>query len=360
MTLKFIGEKPDAAVAEIEKVLGSVTAESFEISFRGYGFFPTEKAARVFWVGIEADAKLAELAATVEGKLAGIGIPKEERGFSPHLTLARGGARIGSGSGAPGRRTGDRINQRFVKLQEKLKERAGVGVWYDGGPRVLFVSQPVVAEGVAVFEDCAVWVEVSDMRELLISAGIGYLLGSIPFGYLLVKTFRGADVRTTGSGNIGATNVARTSPALGIVTLALDALKGAVAVFLVSRIFPGESVLPFVAALAAVAGHIFPVWLRFRGGKGVATGLGSFLLLTPKAILLTLAIFVALAAAFRLVALASIVATASLPLLALWFGESGRPVLLIAAASLLIILKHHQNIGRMLRGTEPRFQFRHT
>jgi glycerol-3-phosphate acyltransferase PlsY len=199
----------------------------------------------------------------------------------------------------------------------------------------------------------------NDMRAILISAGIGYLLGSIPFGYLLVKMFRGADVRTTGSGNIGATNVARTSPALGVVTLALDALKGAAAVFLVSRIFPGENTLPFVAAFAAVAGHIFPVWLRFRGGKGVATGLGSFLLLTPKAILLTLAIFVALAAAFRLVALASIVATACLPLLALLLGESGKPVLLMAAASLLIILKHHQNVGRMLRGTEPRFQFRH-
>jgi glycerol-3-phosphate acyltransferase PlsY len=199
-----------------------------------------------------------------------------------------------------------------------------------------------------------------NLQAILISAGIGYLLGSIPFGYLLVKGFHGADVRSTGSGNIGATNVARTSPGLGIVTLGLDALKGAVAVFLVSRIFLGESILPFVAALAAVAGHIFPVWLRFRGGKGVATGLGSFLLLTPKAILLTLVIFVALAVAFRWVALASIVAAAFLPLLALWLGENGRPVLLMAAASLLIILKHHQNIGRMLRGTEPRFEFRHT
>jgi acyl phosphate:glycerol-3-phosphate acyltransferase len=199
-----------------------------------------------------------------------------------------------------------------------------------------------------------------NMHAILISAGIGYFLGSIPFGYLLVKAFRGSDVRTTGSGNIGATNVARTSPVLGIATLALDALKGAAAVFLVSRILPGESILPFVAALAAVAGHIFPVWLGFRGGKGVATGLGSFLLLTPKAILLTLAIFVALAAAFRFVALASIVATASLPILALLLGESGKPVLLMAAASLLIILKHHQNIGRMLRGAEPRFQFRHS
>src|SRR5579863_1353181 len=125
-----------------------------------------------------------------------------------------------------------------------------------------------------------------NMRAILITAGIGYLLGSIPFGYLLVRRFRGADVRTTGSGNIGATNVARTSPALGAATLLLDALKGAAAVLLVSIIFRGERDLAFVAALAAVAGHIFPVWLGFRGGKGVATGLGSFLLLTPKAILL--------------------------------------------------------------------------
>ena len=198
-----------------------------------------------------------------------------------------------------------------------------------------------------------------NMHAILISTATGYLLGSIPFGYLLVKAFRGDDVRTTGSGNIGATNVARTSPVLGATTLALDALKGAAAVFVVFRIFPGHNTLPFVAAVAAVAGHIFPVWLGFRGGKGVATGLGSFLLLTPKAILLALAIFVAVAAAFRLVALASIVATASLPPLALLLGEGNqRGVFLLTAASLLIIAKHHQNITRMLRGTEPKFKFR--
>ena len=198
------------------------------------------------------------------------------------------------------------------------------------------------------------------MQAILASAAIGYLLGSVPFGYLLVRAFRGADVRTTGSGNIGATNVARTSPALGAVTLFLDSFKGLGAVLLVSRIFPSQSNLAFVAALSAVAGHIFPVWLGLRGGKGVATGLGAFLLLTPKAILLGLAIFTALAAAFRLIALGSILATASLPLLALLLGEggSGAAVLLVAAASVLIISKHHQNIGRMLRGTEPKFHLR--
>ena len=126
VTLKFIGEKPDGVVKDIEKALGSIVAEVFEVSFRGCGFFPTAKAARVFWVGIEAGARLAQLAGAVEDKLAGIGIPKEERAFSPHLTLARGGARIGSGSGAPGRRSGDRVNQRFAKLQQRLNEQAAL------------------------------------------------------------------------------------------------------------------------------------------------------------------------------------------------------------------------------------------
>jgi glycerol-3-phosphate acyltransferase PlsY len=225
-----------------------------------------------------------------------------------------------------------------------------------------------------------------NMRAILISAGIGYLLGSIPFGYLLVRRFRGADVRKTGSGNIGATNVARTSPALGLLTLLLDAAKGAAAVGVVwgiysARVFGtgfaghagGMSLarlfgvglhdprnLAFVAAFAAVAGHIFPVWLRFRGGKGVATGMGSFLVLTPKTILLGLAIFILVLAVFRLVALASIAATASLPLMALGMGEKQKPVLLLGAAALLIIVKHHTNIVRMMRGTEPKFRLRRT
>jgi acyl phosphate:glycerol-3-phosphate acyltransferase len=196
------------------------------------------------------------------------------------------------------------------------------------------------------------------MRAILISGGIGYLLGSIPFGYLLVRAFRGADVRTTGSGNIGATNVARTSPALGAVTLLLDTLKGFGAVVLVSMIFPGDRTLEFVAAFAAICGHVFPVWLGFRGGKGVATGLGSFLLLTPKAVLVAIGIFVVLAAAFRLVALASIIAAASLPAFAflLWEGRTPSALVLLAAGSLLVILKHHSNLRRMVSGTEPKFQ----
>jgi acyl phosphate:glycerol-3-phosphate acyltransferase len=205
---------------------------------------------------------------------------------------------------------------------------------------------------------------------IIISA---YLLGSIPFGYLLVRLIFGSDVRQTGSGSIGATNVSRTSPVLGLITLALDALKGFAAVGMVLAWPPGTRQLAFAAAFAAICGHVFPVWLRFRGGKGVATGLGSFVLLVPKAVLIAIALFLALAVAFRWIALGSIVASASLPLVAYWFGEihqgsqappaspvgRAQPILWLTAGALLIVAKHHSNIRRMLVGSEPRFQISH-
>ena len=207
------------------------------------------------------------------------------------------------------------------------------------------------------------------MPVLLIVAAISYLLGSIPFGYLLVRLFRGEDVRLTGSGNIGATNVARKSPALGLLTLLLDALKGTCAVLLANALFmriaPGNvdaSLYPplSIAALCAILGHMFPVWLRFRGGKGVATSAGAFALLVPRATLGAFAIFMVVALASRYVSLASIIAAASLPILA-WFslrhryGEGLLTLLPIAIASALVIVKHHENFRRLLAGTESRF-----
>src|ERR1700691_5562451 len=126
------------------------------------------------------------------------------------------------------------------------------------------------------------------MTDFILTAAYSYLLGSIPFGYLLVRAFRGQDIRRTGSGNIGATNVSRTSKGLGALTLILDALKGLAAVVITRAVFPGNKTLLGAAALFAIVGHMFPVWLRFRGGKGVATGLGSFVLITPKSILVML------------------------------------------------------------------------
>ena len=196
---------------------------------------------------------------------------------------------------------------------------------------------------------------------IFLTAAVSYLLGSIPFGLILMRIFRGQDVRLTGSGNIGATNVARSSPALGIVTLVLDALKGLAAVALARAFFPGDSQLAGLAALCAIMGHMFPIWLKFHGGKGVATALGSFALIAPKPLLISVGLFIAAVLAFRRVSLGSIVAIALVPLFAwLLHGYGDMPVmlLLMASASVLIVARHHQNIRRLLAGTEPRFQWR--
>lgn len=194
---------------------------------------------------------------------------------------------------------------------------------------------------------------------------VAYLLGSIPFGLILARIFLGTDVRQIGSGNIGATNVMRTgSKKLGIATLVLDAGKGFAAVTLARHVgvwtASDAALLTALAAVLAMVGHIFPVWLKFKGGKGVATGVGVFLALVPKAVLIVLAVFVVIFAMCRYVSLASIVATAAFPVVA-WFyiRQTGNLVLMpfIVAAALLIIAKHHQNIRRLLSGTEQRLEF---
>jgi acyl phosphate:glycerol-3-phosphate acyltransferase len=192
-----------------------------------------------------------------------------------------------------------------------------------------------------------------------VTAVVSYLLGSIPFGYLLVRIVTGEDVRASGSGNIGATNVARKSPMLGIATLVLDAAKGLAAVFFAGKAFvgPHHHLIMTTAALFAVCGHLFPVWLKFHGGKGVATCLGAFVLITPKSIVCLVGLFLVLAIAFRYVSLGSIAVAAAFPLLAWSLGEYREPLelLMIAMVSALVIWKHRQNIGRLATGTESKF-----
>ena len=198
------------------------------------------------------------------------------------------------------------------------------------------------------------------MNPYLIAAVVGYLLGSIPFGFLLVRIFKGEDVRATGSGNIGATNVARKSPVLGVATLVLDAAKGLAAVLVARALFNGThqplTLIMTTAAFFAVFGHLFPVWLKFRGGKGVATSFGAFLLLTPKSILCMVILLLVIAKAFRYVSLGSVAAAAVFPLLAWAFHEYSdlRQLIFIAVVSAFIIWRHRQNIGRLTAGTESK------
>ena len=200
------------------------------------------------------------------------------------------------------------------------------------------------------------------MRLWIPLLALAYLLGSIPFGYLLVRLVRKEDIRFSGSGNIGATNVARSgSKGLGLLTLALDLAKALVAVSIAKHFAPGTpgypSDLAVGAAVAAVLGHVFPVWLGFRGGKGVASALGVFLALAPMVALAALAVFLLVAFSTRLVSLASIVAAALIPVFAMLFMPDRTPVFLggFIFIPLLVIAKHHANIARLLQGKESRF-----
>ena len=183
---------------------------------------------------------------------------------------------------------------------------------------------------------------------------LSYFLGSIPFGYLLVKYKEGQDIRSFGSGNIGATNVFRKSRAAGILTYLLDAGKGYLAVVLAAWMSDGNLEWQAAAAVFAILGHVFTVWLRFKGGKGVATGCGAFLALSYPALLTTLGCFVLILILTRYVSAASIGATILFPL---WAYVFGAPVPLIIGAVLgavLIIARHYQNIQRLLSGKENR------
>jgi acyl phosphate:glycerol-3-phosphate acyltransferase len=183
--------------------------------------------------------------------------------------------------------------------------------------------------------------------------GVAYLLGSISFAVLLVRLSTGKDIRTEGSGNAGATNVMRAhGKSLGLVVAALDIAKGAAAVLLV-RAVTADSRYAAAAAFAAILGHVFPIFYGFRGGKGVATAVGAFLVLTPWATLVCVGIFVVIVAWTRYVSLGSVVAMALLPPVAGVLFHATRPIVMAAAgAAFLIVWKHRENLRRLARGEE--------
>jgi glycerol-3-phosphate acyltransferase PlsY len=190
------------------------------------------------------------------------------------------------------------------------------------------------------------------VREAIAVLGGAYLMGSVPFGWLFFRLLHGADIRSVGSGNIGATNLVRASGwGLGLLTLLLDASKGAGAVFL-AQLLTGSPFWAAAAALAAVMGHCFPVWLGFRGGKGVATGCGAFSVIHPAAMLVAMGVFALALGASRKVAAGSILASASFPVAAAALGAPPAAALWSGAACLVIVARHRENIQRLLTGEE--------
>jgi acyl phosphate:glycerol-3-phosphate acyltransferase len=203
------------------------------------------------------------------------------------------------------------------------------------------------------------------MEIYIAAAIIAYLLGSVPFGYILVRIFRGSDIRESGSGNIGATNVARSgAKGLAAFTLLLDAAKGFAAVWAAHLLAETRAAndadsayaVASVAAFFAILGHMYPFWLKFRGGKGVATAVGAFIALAPMSVLIVLCIFLVLVLTFRYISLGSIVAAAAFPVSVYLLQRNQLEMLpAIVAASALIIFRHRENIRRLLSGTEHRF-----
>jgi glycerol-3-phosphate acyltransferase PlsY len=188
-------------------------------------------------------------------------------------------------------------------------------------------------------------------REMLFALALGYLLGSIPFGLLLTRLGGKGDVRKIGSGNIGATNVLRTgSKPLAALTLVLDCLKATAAILIAWRLFGDE--IAAVAGAGAMLGHLYPVWLKFRGGKGVATLLGVLIPLMPTAAIIYGAIWLLLLLTIRISSVAGIAAAVSAPAMALILNRFLFPMLL--GFALLVVWKHRQNLARLRAGTEPR------
>ena len=187
---------------------------------------------------------------------------------------------------------------------------------------------------------------------------LAYLIGSIPFALILARRWKAIDLRSVGSGNLGAANVMRTSGVIaGVLVAALDMAKGAASVWLAAGVSPGAAV-PAAAGLAAIVGHIYPVWLRFRGGKGVATACGVFSVLTPPAIPPALAIFAAVVWSTKYISLGSVVASLALPPLAYALGGPAPEVAAAAAASIIIVFRHRSNVLRLKMGTERRLGVR--
>jgi glycerol-3-phosphate acyltransferase PlsY len=192
----------------------------------------------------------------------------------------------------------------------------------------------------------------------VLAVALGYLAGSIPFAFLAGRALRGIDIRQSGSGNVGAANVLRTSGVVAAIgVLLLDMAKGAGAVLWAERLASGGAA-PAAAGLAAVVGHLYPVWLRFRGGKGVATAAGAFSILAPVAMVPAAALFVATVWLTRYVSLGSIVASAALGPIAFGLGGSSAAATAACTAAALIVFRHRSNIARLRAGTERRIDQR--
>lgn len=189
-----------------------------------------------------------------------------------------------------------------------------------------------------------------DMKILFLI--LTYIIGSIPFAYIVAKVFKGIDIRKVGSGNPGATNVYRVSKPLGLLAFLCDTLKGFVPVFIAAKMSPSSDLFVIAVIFAVILGHMFTIFLNFKGGKGVATGCGAFLAINPLATLTCLLVFAIVLAISRYVSLSSICAAVMLPVSLFIFSAPNIILVFSMAIAIIVIIKHYSNIKRLIAGTE--------
>ena len=337
LTFVFLGEVAAERLATIQGALEASAAEApapFRLRAAGIGAFPDRGPLRVVWVGIEGDGAAARLRHVLEMHLARCGFVAGERAFRPHLIL--------------GRVRQERGREDRVLLEGYRSMRPG-----SSGRRGDPVREPSRTAGRPICGAGPLSARARGMTTAVCGL-LGFALGSIPFSWILGR-LGGLDIRRVGSRNIGATNLSRSlGYRVGLVAFVLDAAKGAAAVLLARRFAPGVESAPLWAGGMAVAGHMFTPFLRFRGGKGVATGAGVFAVLAPVSLLFAVAVFGLTLAFGRMVSLASVLASMALPLAQLALGAGTGTVVLASLVGALVIARHRPNLARILQGTENR------
>ncbi len=373
ITSKFIGQWPEERLAERGKtrLRAANFGSAFEISVaRSLDFFPNPHHPHTFFAGVQAanpaETGLTELANRIDDAVRPLGIAKENRPYSPHLTLARIKR---EDIRALREHIAKMTNFDFVTFQVSefhlyLSSRMPVPLPDGRGSEIPRRNRD--REGAAVYTPLATYPLLAGREHPgmmgILAVVAAYLIGGIPFGLIIVKLMTGGDVREAGSGNIGATNVLRTTgPAAGVLTLVLDAAKASLAVFLADWLTGGSELWMSLAALAVLAGHAWSIWIGFKGGKAVASFIGAYVYLTPVPLLAVVLLFIFVVAWTRYLSLGSVIMAGLFPVACWMILHPGWPVLVSAlGAAIVVVERHRGNIERIRAGEERVFSFQRT
>ncbi len=340
-TVRFIGEVDEDRGSAIAAALAApLPVAPFALTIAGLGAFPPKGPPRVFWAGTgDGRGGMSDLEREVSARLATCGIPSEAREYSPHLTLAR----VRDAEGLRTREALEVVPQgpfgtthvdAITLFESRLSPK---GPTYVPVQRTAFAGQLKPAQ---------------QMEEIL-AVALAYLVGSVPFAFLLARR-RGIDLRRVGSGNVGASNVLRTTGvANAVAAMCLDGAKGWMAVIVAQRLTVGDATA-VAAGVASIVGHVYPVWLGFRGGKGVATATGVFVVLAPLALAIASSVFVLAVWVTRYVSVGSLAGAITLVVATAASDVPAAVAVGAVVSALVVVHRHRANLARLLAGTERR------